>query len=360
MIVAVPTEIKTEEYRVALTPSGAHALIADGHQVLLQTGAGNGSGYANSEYVAVGARLVDDPDELFDSADLILKVKEPLPVELNRLQPRHIVFSFLHLASSSDLTDRLLQSGAAAIAYETLEGKDGSLPLLTPMSEIAGRLAVQAGAKHLEAPMGGRGVLLGGVPGVAPGRVVVLGGGVVGTQAALMAAGLGADVVILDINLTRLRELSTFLPANVRTLYADSLTLETNVARADLVIGAVLQRGRQPPRLIPQSLLRKMLPGAVIVDVCIDQGGCVETARPTNHAAPTYIVDGVVHYCVANMPGAVGRTSTLALCNATLPYVRQLATQGLQSFIEADLGQAKALNIRSGQITNADVASVFH
>lgn len=360
MIVGVPTEVKTEEYRVALTPSGARTLLADGHQVLIQRGAGVGSGYLDGEYEAAGARLIAGAEEVFAAAELIVKVKEPLTQELSWLRPQHILFGFLHLASSRELTEALLRSGAAAVAYETLEDQQGGLPLLTPMSEIAGRLSVQAGAKHLEAPLGGRGVLLGGIAGVPPGRVVVIGGGVVGTQAALMAAGLGADVAVFDVNLQRLRELSLFLPKNVSTLYADPQTLDAYAVQADLVIGAVLVRGRQPPRLISHPLLRQMQPGAVIVDVCIDQGGCVETARPTTHANPTYVVDGVVHYCVANMPGAVGRTSTRALCNATLPYIRKLAGSGLQRFVDSDIGLAKALNVHHGQILNADVASVFH
>lgn len=359
MRIGVPREIKVEEYRVALTPAGVRTLCADGHQVYVETNAGNGSGYWDSDYTAAGAILVGAPAELYGKAELIVKVKEPMPTELALLTSHHVVFGYFHFASSKSLTDGFLACGAAAVAYETLEAPDGSLPLLIPMSEIAGRLSIQAGAKHLERPLGGRGTLLGGVPGVAPGKVAVLGGGIVGTQAALMAAGLGAEVTILDVSLPRLRQLAEFMPANVRTLYSDSTNVELSVRGADLVIGAVLLRGRKAPRLIASHLVSQMLPGSVIVDVCIDQGGCVETARPTTHAEPTYVVDGVVHYCVTNMPGAVSRTSTTALSNATLPYVRALAGLGLQAFVGLSPGHAKALNIRGGAFENDDVRSVF-
>jgi alanine dehydrogenase len=359
MQVGVPQEIKSEEFRVALTPSGARALTTDGHRVLVQQGAGVGSGFSDEQYVAAGAQLVASATDVYANADLIVKVKEPLKSELSLLGAKHTVFGYFHFASSQSLTDGFLASGATAIAYETLEAPDGSLPLLTPMSEIAGRLSIQAGAKHLEKPLGGRGTLLGGVPGVEPGKVAILGGGIVGTQAALMAAGLGADVAILDVNLNRLRQLAEFLPANVRTLYADSLTVENYVRNADLLVGAVLLRGRKAPQLVSRVLVQQMLPGAVIVDVCIDQGGCVETARPTSHAAPTFVEHGVVHYCVTNMPGAVSRTSTVALCNATLPYLRQLALHGAEGFAALSAGHAKAMNLRHGTFTNADVESVF-
>lgn len=359
MHIGVPREIKTEEYRVAVTPAGVRALCADGHDVFIEANAGAGSGYPDSDYSKSGATIVETATELYGIAELIVKVKEPLAGELALLTPRHIVFGFFHFASSQALTEAFLQCGATAVAYETLEARDGSLPLLTPMSEIAGRLSIQAGAKHLERPQGGRGTLLGGVPGVLPGKVAILGAGVVGTHAALMAAGLGADVTVLDVNLTQLRRIAEFMPANVRTLYSDSVNVEACVESADLVVGAVLLRGRKAPRLISRELVGLMQPGAVIVDVCIDQGGCVETARPTSHAHPTYLVDEVVHYCVTNMPGAVSRTSTAALCNATLPYVRSLAGHGLQSFVDLSPGHRKALNIRQGVFENDDVRSVF-
>lgn len=342
-----------------MTPSGVRTLCADGHKVYVEADAGNGSGYWDSDYAAAGAVIVAKKTELYASADLIVKVKEPMPSELGLIQSHHIVFGYFHFAGSETLTDGFLRTGAAAVAYETLEAEDGSLPLLTPMSEIAGRLSVQAGAKHLERPLGGRGTLLGGVPGVAPGKVAILGGGIVGTQAALMAAGLGAEVTILDVSLPRLRQLAEFMPANVRTLYSDSTNVEQCVRTADLIIGAVLLRGRKAPRLIGSHLVSQMLPGAVIVDVCIDQGGCVETARPTTHAKPTYVVDGVVHYCVTNMPAAVSRTSTAALSYATLPYVRSLAGLGLDAFVALGPGHKKSLNIRGGEFENDDVRSVF-
>ncbi len=359
MRIGVPREIKTEEYRVALTPAGARTLVADGHEVFVETEAGLGSGFLDSEYVVAGAQVLGSAADVYSVGDLILKVKEPLASELASLRSSHVVFGYFHFASSRSLTDAFLNTGAAAVAYETLEAADGSLPLLVPMSEIAGRLSVQAGAKHLERPLGGRGTLLGGVPGVAPGKVAILGGGIVGTQAALMAAGFGADVTILDVNLQRLRQLSEFMPANVRTIYSDVATVEQYVRPADLVIGAVLLRGRKAPHLISGELVSQMLPGSVLVDVCIDQGGCVETARPTTHAQPTYTVDGIVHYCVTNMPAAVSRTSTAALTNATLPYVRQLASLGLQGFLARSPGHRLALNIRGGIFENEDVRSVF-
>lgn len=359
MRIGVPREIKVEEYRVAMTPAGVRMLCSDGHQVFVEASAGDGSGHWDADYIAAGAVIVATAQELYAQADLVVKVKEPMPSELAMLDARHIVFGYFHFASSQSLTDGFLACNATAVAYETLEAGDGSLPLLIPMSEIAGRLSIQAGAKHLERPLGGRGTLLGGVPGVAAGRVAILGGGIVGTQAALMAAGLGAEVTILDVSLPRLRQLAEFMPANVRTLYSDTTNVETSVRHADLVIGAVLLRGRKAPRLISGHLVGQMQPGAVIVDVCIDQGGCVETARPTTHAQPTYVVDGVVHYCVTNMPGAVSRTSTAALSNATLPYVRSLAGLGLQRFIDTSAGHRKALNIRHGAFENDDVKSVF-
>jgi alanine dehydrogenase len=359
MKIGVLREIKDDEYRVALRPVGAELLVKDGHTVLLERGAGRGSGYGDEEYERVGARLVDGPDPIFAEAELIVKVKEPIGPELGKLGPHHTVFGYFHYAASRELTERSLAAGYTAVAYETLGDAGGRLPLLTPMSEVAGRMSIQEGAKHLEKPMRGRGILLGGVPGVEPANVVVLGGGVVGTNAARIAAGMGANVVIMDVNLDRLRELDTAMAANVTTIYSDPHSVEAHVREADLVIGAVLVPGRKAPRLVGADLVKKMKAGAVIVDVCIDQGGCVETARPTTHHDPVYVVDDVVHYCVGNMPGAVGRTSTQALCNATLPYLRQLARLGPDAFVALDPGRAAALNLRGGKITCAAVADAF-
>lgn len=360
MNIGVPTEIKSDEFRVAITPGGVRTLTGDGHVVFVQSNAGVGSGYTDAEYAAAGARLVTTANEVYASSELVVKVKEPQSSEIALLTPAHVVFGYFHFASSKTLTEEFLASGAAAVAYETLEAPDGSLPLLTPMSEIAGRLSIQAGAKHLEKPLGGRGTLLGGVPGVPPGKVLILGAGVVGTHAASMAAGLGADVTVCDINLTRLRQIAETMPPNVRTLFSTQDAIEQALRNVDLVIGGVLLRGRKAPQLITRPMLAHMPEGAVIVDVCIDQGGCVETARPTSHANPTYVVDNIVHYCVTNMPGAVSRTSTAALSNATLPYVRQLARFGIEAFTELGVGYARALNMRHGKFTNRDVESVFH
>jgi alanine dehydrogenase len=359
MKVGVPYEIKDDEYRVALRPVGAELLVRDGHSVLIERGAGRGSGFGDEEYERAGARLVDGPEAIFQEAELIVKVKEPQPSELDRLAPHHTVFGYFHFAASHELTERSLRAGYTAIAYETLADASGRLPLLTPMSEVAGRMSIQEGAKHLEKPMRGRGILLGGVPGVEPANVVILGGGVVGANAARMAAGLGANVTLMDTNLDRLRELAECMPANVTTIYSDPHAVDAYVTQADLVIGAVLVRGRRAPRLVSADLVRRMKAGAVIVDVSIDQGGCVATARPTTHSDPIYLVDDVVHYCVGNMPGAVGRTSTQALCNATLPYVRQLAKLGPEAFVALDPGRSAALNLRAGKIVSADVADAF-
>jgi alanine dehydrogenase len=327
--------------------------------VLIERGAGRGSGFSDEEYERAGARLVDGPDAIFAEAELIVKVKEPQGSELDRLRPGHTVFGYFHFAASRELTEHSLRAGYTAIAYETLADASGKLPLLTPMSEVAGRMSIQEGAKHLEKPMRGRGILLGGVPGVEPANVVVLGGGVVGANAARMAAGLGSNVTLMDTNLDRLRELAETMPANVTTIYSDPHSIDAYVVQADLVIGAVLVRGRRAPRLVTADLVRRMKPGAVIVDVSIDQGGSVETARPTTHSDPIYLVDDVVHYCVGNMPGAVGRTSTQALCNATLPYVRQLAKLGAEAFASLDPGRAASLNVRAGKVVSADVADAF-
>jgi len=358
MIVGVPLEIKLHESRVALTPAGAHSLVADGHEVLVETYAGLGSGFADESYLRAGASIVG-ADQLFARAGLVVKVKEPQPEEIARLTSSHVVFGYFHLAADRSLTEGCLKSGVAALAYETLRAPDGSLPLLTPMSAIAGRLSVQAGARFLEKPQGGSGVLLGGVPGVLPGKVLVLGAGVVGTHAAQMAAGLGADVLVADINPARLRQLGYELPANVRTLVSDPWAIEEQLPTTDLVVGAVLVPGRRAPHLVTRAQLQLMKPGSVIVDVCIDQGGCFETSRPTSHAEPTYIEEGIVHYMVTNMPGAVPATSTRALTNATLPYVRALARLGLDGFLAQGPGYAEALNARAGVLTNRDVALGF-
>jgi len=359
MIIGVPKEIKRDEYRVGMLPVGANLLVRDGHIVLIEREAGLGSGFEDREYTAVGAEIVATAEEIYARSELIVKVKEPQPAEIARLRAGQIVFCYFHFAASHELTADCLKSGITAVAYETLEDAQGRLPLLTPMSEIAGRMSIQEGAKCLERPMGGQGVLLGGVPGVCPAHVLILGAGVVGTNAARMAAGLAACVTIMDINLDRLRYLDEVMPANVRTIFSDPHAIAGCAARADLIVGAVLIPGGRAPVLIPRVLLKTMKPGSVIVDVCIDQGGCTEMSRPTTHRDPTYVVDGVVHYCVANIPGAVSRTSTLALCNATLPYVRQLASLGVEAFTALDPGHAAALNIAHHKLTNPAVAQAF-
>jgi len=359
MIIGVPKEVKKDEYRVALLPVGAELLTKDGHTVLIEKEAGSCSGFDDRRYTQVGAQVAESSDEIYARADLVLKVKEPQPAEIARLRNGQLVFCYFHFASSRDLTAACLNAGITAVAYETLQDAQGRLPLLTPMSEIAGRMSIQEGAKCLERPMGGRGVLLGGVPGVAPANVLVLGGGIVGTNAARMAAGLGANVTIMDINLDRLRYLSEMMPANVNTIFCDPHTVEDYAPRADLIIGAVLIPGGRAPVLMPRSLVSRMAPGSVIVDVSIDQGGCIETSHPTTHSDPVYLVDGVVHYGVTNIPGAVSRTSSLALCNATLPYVRQLASLGIDAFAAQDSGHAAAINMANHKLTNAPVAQAF-
>jgi alanine dehydrogenase len=359
MIIGVPKETKTDEYRIALKPAGAELLVRDGHRVLIEAGAGQGSGFSDDDFRRTGAVVVGDAERVFGEAEVIVKVKEPQPREIEMLTERHTVFGYMHFAGSRELTERCLAAGFTAIAYETLVDANDSLPLLTPMSEVAGRLSVQEGAKYLERPTQGRGVLLGGVPGVEPAKVLVIGGGVVGSNAARMAAGLGARVVILDVNLQQLRYLSDVMPANVSCVYSDKHAIDAYLAESDLVIGAVLLPGRKAPKLISKKQIGTMQPGSVIVDVCIDQGGCLETSEPTTHSKPTFIVDGVVHYCVANMPAAVSRTSTHALCNATLPYVRRLASLGPKGFVTLDRGHAAALNMLGGKIVNADVADAF-
>ena len=359
MIVGVPREIKSDEYRVAMRPVGVEVLTTAGHEVLIESGAGSGSAIPDEEYAASGATILADAAELFARADMIVKVKEPQPEEWPRMRPDQIMFTYFHFAASEELTRNVLETGVTALAYETLTGPSGNLPLLTPMSEVAGRMSIQQGAKFLERPQEGRGILLGGVPGVPPAHITVLGGGVVGKNAARIAAGFQADVVIMDISVDRLRQIEDVMPANVTTLFSDRHNLLEQLERADLVIGAVLIPGARAPRLVQAADLKRMKPGAVIIDVSIDQGGCFETSRPTTHAEPTYIVDGIVHYCVTNMPGAVGRTSTHALCNVTFPYVERIANAGLAAACQADPGLASAVNMHAGKVTNQAVAKTF-
>ena len=359
MIIGVPREIKEDEYRVAVLPVGIQLLTGDGHTVIVEKGAGLGSGFDDSEYVARGAKIMDSSAEIFAKSELVIKVKEPQPEEIAQLQRGQAVFCFFHFAASRERTKACLRAGITAMAYETLADDHGRLPLLTPMSEIAGKMSIQEGAKHLEKPMMGRGILLGGVAGVEPANVLILGGGVVGSAAARTAAGLGANVVIMDIDLDRLRYLDEVMPANVTTIYSDPHAIEKYTVNADLIVGAVLIPGARAPLLVSRSILQKMKLGAVVVDVAIDQGGCFETSKPTTHHTPTYIVDNVVHYCVTNMPGAVGRTSSQALCNATLPYCQELANAGIDRFAETSKGRAEALNLRDGWIVNPAVATVF-
>ncbi|MDA0991985.1 MAG: alanine dehydrogenase [Verrucomicrobia bacterium] len=359
MIVGVPREIKADEYRVALLPVGVEELIRAGHQVLVESGAGLGSGLADHDYLRNGAEMMASPAEIFERADMIVKVKEPLPEEWPMLRAGQIVFTYFHFAADRALVDAISKSGCTAVAYETLKDERGALPLLTPMSEVAGRMSIQEGAKYLERPQMGRGILLGGVPGVLPATITILGGGVVGAGAAKVAAGFGADVSILDINMDRLRYLDDIMPANVNVLFSDRHTVREQLERADLVVGAVLIPGARAPRLIERDHLKSMKPGSVIIDVAIDQGGCVETSRPTTHSDPTYVVDQVVHYCVTNMPGAVGRTSTFALCNVTLPWVLQLAELGMPTAARQSRPIAHAVNICEGAVTNRAVANTF-
>jgi len=356
MRVGVPREIKADEYRVGMMPVGAEVLVRAGHQVLVETQAGVASGFPDEAYKAAGAAIVPTAAEVFGGADMIVKVKEPQPPEIRLFRPGQIVFTYFHFAASLELAQACLDAGIVAIAYETIRDRHGRLPCLTPMSEIAGKMSIQEGAKYLEKPMMGRGILLGGVPGVAPAHVVVLGAGVVGTNAAKVAAGLGAQVVLMDVNLDRLRYLDDVMPRNVQTIFSDAHTVREQLRLADLVVGAVLIPGAKAPRLVTRHDLVEMKNGAVIVDVAIDQGGCVETARPTTHKEPTYVVEGVVHYCVTNMPGAVGRTSTIALCNATLPYAAKIALMGYEKAAMDDPGLGEGINLVNGQVTHRAVA----
>jgi len=359
MIIGVPKEIKQDEYRVSMVPAGVERLTSHGHTVLVQAGAGLGSGITDQEYRRAGANIVRGARSIFSRADMIVKVKEPQPTECRLLKPGQIVFTYLHLAASRKLTRALLKAGVAGVAYETIEPESGGLPLLTPMSEVAGRMAVQEGAKYLERPFQGRGILLGGVPGVEPADVVILGGGVVGTNAAKIAAGVGARVTVLDINLDRMRYLDDVLPPNVRTVMSDSHSIRAHVRQADLVIGAVLIHGARAPRLLRRKDLKLMRRHAVIVDVAIDQGGCFETSRPTTHSDPVYMVDDVLHYCVANMPGAVSRTSTYALTNVTLPYALEIADRGILAAAEDKIAIRRGINVFDGKVTCPAVAETF-
>lgn len=359
MIIGVPTEIKTDEYRVAMLPVGVEELTAKGHQVLFQTGAGLGSGLPDHEYLRAGADMVSSGAEVFERAELIVKVKEPQSEEYDLIRPGQMLFTYFHFAASRELTEAMLESQATCFAYETLRDDQGRLPLLTPMSEVAGRMSIQEGAKYLERPQMGRGILLGGVPGVAPAHITVLGGGIVGANAAKIAAGFQADVSILDVDLDRLRYLDDVMPANVNMLYSDRHTVLEQVQRADLVVGSVLIPGAKAPQLVRAEDLQKMKPGSVIIDVAVDQGGCVETSRPTTHSDPTYVIDDVVHYCVANMPGAVGRTSTFALCNATINWIRRLADFGSVGALAEKGALHEAINVHRGKLTNAAVAEAF-
>ncbi|NOZ62480.1 MAG: alanine dehydrogenase [Calditrichaeota bacterium] len=359
MIIGVPKEIKANENRVALQPAGAEILTHHGHTVYVQKGAGVGSGFADEMYEKSGAKILDTAKEIFDTAEMIMKVKEPLPPEIAMIKSGQILFTYFHFAASRELTEGIMNTKSIAIAYETIETADGSLPLLNPMSEVAGRLAIQAGARCLEKAFGGSGVLLGGVTGVPPAKVVILGGGIVGTNAAQMAAGLGANVVILDINIDRLRFLNHVLPANVTTMMSSPENIRQQISDADLVVGAVLIHGAKAPHLITKDMLKLMKKGSVIVDVAVDQGGCVETIHPTTHAEPTYVVDGVIHYGVANMPGAVPRTSTVALTNVTLPYAVQIANKGYAEAIKSNREIALGVNVIDGKVTYKPVADTF-
>jgi alanine dehydrogenase len=353
--IGVAREIKTDEYRVALTPAGARELVQHGHEVLVETTAGDGSSFPDADYERVGARIVS-LDDVWAQSELLLKVKEPIATEYGRLRDGLVLFTYLHIAADEPLTRALVESGIAAVAYETVETDDGRLPLLAPMSEVAGRLAAQAGAYFLEKPLGGRGLLLGGVPGVAPGRVAVLGGGIVGYNAAIIALGLGAQVTILERSIDRMRYLDEILSGRVSLVMSSSLQVEESVAEADVVIGAVLIPGALAPKLVTRAMLADMKKGSVVVDVAIDQGGCFETSKPTTHTNPVYDVDGVTHYCVANMPGCVPITSTLALTNATLPYVEAIAEHGLAQAVARDQALAQGVNVLDGKITYEAVA----
>jgi alanine dehydrogenase len=359
MIIGVPTEVKTDEYRVSLVPAGVEVLAKSGHRVLVQAGAGLGSGVEDADYAAHGAEIVAEAPEVWARADLIVKVKEPVGAECGMVRPGQVLFTYFHFAAGEALTRAMLERGAVCIAYETIQEPDGSLPLLTPMSEVAGRMAIQEGAKYLERPQEGRGILLSGVPGVPPANIVILGGGIVGTNAAKIAAGIGALVTILDVNVDRLRYLDDVMPQNVFTLYSNAFNIRKSLMEADLLIGAVLVRGDRAPVLITREMLKLMKPRAVIVDVAVDQGGCVETIRPTTHSHPTYMVDGILHYGVANMPGAVAGTSTYALTNVTLPYLRELADKGWRGALRDNPALRNGLNLAEGRCVFGPLSELF-
>lgn len=359
MIIGIPKEIKNNENRVGATPAGVKELVNHGHKVLVQHTAGDGSGFPDQQYIAAGAEIVPEIADVYAQADMIIKVKEPIEPEYALVRPGQLLFTYFHFACDRPLTDAMLKSGATCIAYETVQLADRSLPLLVPMSEVAGRMSIQEGARFLEKPQGGRGLLLGGVPGVKPAKVLVLGGGIVGRNAALMAAGLGADVTITDISLPVLRHLAEIMPKNVKTLYSSSHNISEELPTTDLIIGSVLIPGAKAPRLITRDMLSLIKKGSVMVDVAIDQGGCFETSHPTTHANPTYEVDGVIHYAVANIPGAVPFTSTMALTNATLPYALQLADKGWKKACADNAALAKGVNIVNGEITYPGVAEAF-
>ncbi len=359
MLIGVPKEIKNHEYRIGLTPAGVKELVMNGHQVMVENNGGAAIGFENDQYVAAGASIIDSAEEIFAKAEMIIKVKEPQPNECRMLRPGQLLFTYLHLAPDPQQTELLVASGCTAIAYETVTDPRGGLPLLAPMSEVAGRMSIQAGAHHLEKAQGGLGALLGGVPGVAPAKVLVIGGGVVGTQAARMAVGMGADVTILDRSLPRLRQLDTEFDGRLRTVYSTADAVEQYAIEADLVVGAVLIPGAAAPKLLTRDIIGRMKKGAVLVDVAIDQGGCFETSKATTHQEPTYVVDDVVHYCVANMPGGVARTSTIALTNATLPFAVALANKGVKQALWDDEHLMNGLNVHAGKITYKAVADVL-
>jgi alanine dehydrogenase len=360
MKIGVPKEIKNNENRVGMTPAGVFELTKNNHEVYVQKSAGLGSGFFDEDYMEVGAVVLDTIEEVYASADMIVKVKEPIEKEYPLIKSHHVVFTYFHFASSETLTKAMIKSGAVCIAYETVECENGTLPLLTPMSEVAGRMAIQQGAKYLEKPIKGRGVLLGGVPGVPPGKVLVLGAGTVGIQAAKMAAGLGAHVTIMDINMKQLRYVNDVMPNHVVTEFSSEFNIRNRIKDHDLIVGGVLIKGAKAPKLITRDMLKEMRPGTVIVDVAVDQGGCIETTKPTTHEDPTYIIDDVVHYCVANMPGAVPYTSTLALTNVTLPYVLKLANQGWEKACANDESLSKGLNVVGGKIVYEEIAEAFN
>ncbi|MFC0263944.1 alanine dehydrogenase [Fontibacter flavus] len=359
MIIGVPKEIKNNENRVALTPAGAKELVKRGHQVYVQHTAGMGSGFSDEEYTAAGAAILPNIEDVYAIAEMIIKVKEPIEPEYKLIKEGQLLFTYFHFASYEPLTKAMVESKSVCLAYETVEKSDRSLPLLVPMSEVAGRMSIQKGANYLEKPLKGRGILLGGVPGVLPAKVLILGGGVVGTQAAWMAAGLGADVTLMDVSLPRMRYLADVMPANVKTMMSNEYNIRNMIKDADLIVGAVLIPGAKAPHLITKDMLKDMKPGTVLVDVAVDQGGCIETCKPTTHENPTYIIDDVVHYCVANMPGAVPYTSTLALTNATLPYAIQLADKGWKKAAQENPELVPGLNVINGDIVYKAVAEAF-